>query len=129
MKKGIVLIGIVIMFLVYACTKDKSKSPEPPSTLTAAAEAKNDSLATVAYNNKIKAITDKCSVAGCHTAAKVNGIGDYTNYLNIKKKIGVYSLAAYKGKALGIMSDCTEYECLSATEKTDLGTWLDTYFK
>jgi hypothetical protein len=123
--KALFSISLLVLVL-YACTKDKSKTPAP---IVSSAEAKNDSLATVAYNNKIKAITDRCSAAGCHTASKASGIGDFTNYAGIKNKIRAYSLAAYKAKAFGEMSDCSDFECLTATEKTDLGTWLDTYFK
>jgi hypothetical protein len=123
--KALFSISILVLVL-YACTKDKSKVPAP---VVSNAEAKNDSLATIAYNNKIKVITDKCSAAGCHTANKANGIGDFTNYTGIKNKIRAYTVAAYKSKALGVMSDCSDYECLSAVEKTDLETWLDTYFK
>jgi hypothetical protein len=126
MKKIIFVLTLSFLYLGYACTKDKSKTPTPILTNE---EAKNDSLASLAYNNKIKAITDRCATAGCHTANKATGIGDFTSYTGIKNKVKSYSLASYKSKGLGVMSDCTDYECLTTTEKTDLGTWLDAYFK
>jgi hypothetical protein len=125
MKKVFLMMIVFFVLFIYACTKDQSEIPKP---IIDNAQAKKDSLANVDYTNKIKAITDRCAAPGCHTANKENGIGNFTSYSGIKSKISRYTLSNFKSKGLGIMSDCSEYECLTATERQALENWLNTYF-
>jgi hypothetical protein len=125
MKKVFLMMIVFFVLFIYACTKDQSEIPKPFIDNT---QAKKDSLANVDYINKIMVITDRCAAPGCHTANKESGIGNFTSYSGIKSKISRYTLAGFKSKALGIMSDCSDYECLNATEKQTLENWLNTYF-
>ncbi len=117
---------LIAVFVLYACTKEKSPIPK----ITVAAAANNDSLANADFTKYLGRILEAGSCTGCHDGGAFGGSGpgDFRTYTKFKTTV-LKSGNPVRTEGLGRMAICGgSYGCLSQLQKDSLSNWLQKYF-
>lgn len=112
MKRLFIGSTLLLLTVLFACSKSSSTSGSTPTPLP------SDCSATISFSATVSPIISaSCAIAGCHAAGSSNGPGALTTYAQISAAKGSISSAVANGSM-------PKGSSLSASQKQAIVCWV-----